>query len=55
MRRSDAIDGVQLRPARCWKSFLERLVEAAPLLADDLLSPLHEELKVLENLTDEAL
>ena len=33
----------------------ERLVEAVPPLADDLPSPLPEELKVLENLDDEAL
>lgn len=33
----------------------ERLVEAVPPLADDLPSPLHEELEVLENLDDEAL
>jgi len=33
----------------------ERLVEAVPPLADDLPSPLHEELQVLENLDDKAL
>jgi len=33
----------------------ERLVEAIPPLADDLPSPLHEELGALENLDDEAL
>lgn len=33
----------------------ERLVEAIPPLADDLPSPLHEELQVLENLDDKAL
>jgi hypothetical protein len=33
----------------------ERLVEAVLPLADDLPSPLQEELKVLENLDDEAL
>lgn len=34
---------------------VERLVEAVPPLADDLPSPLHEELKTLENLDDDAL
>ena len=34
---------------------VERLVEVVPPLADDLPSPLHEELKVLEGLDDEAL
>ena len=34
---------------------VERLMDAVPPLADDLPSPLHEELKVLENLDDEAL
>lgn len=34
---------------------VERLVEAIPPLADDLPSPLQEELKVLEDLDDEAL
>ena len=34
---------------------VERLVESAPLLADDLPSPLQEELKVLESLDDDAL
>lgn len=34
---------------------VERLMEAAPLLADDLPSPLHEALKTLENLDDDAL
>jgi hypothetical protein len=34
---------------------VERLRDAVPPLADDLPSPLHEELKVLENLDDEAL
>ena len=33
----------------------ERLVEAVPPLADDLPSPLNEELKVLESLDDDAL
>jgi hypothetical protein len=34
---------------------IERLMEAVPPLADDLPSPLHEELKVLEQLDDDAL
>jgi hypothetical protein len=34
---------------------VDRLMEAAPPLADDLPSPLHEELQSLENLDDEAL
>jgi hypothetical protein len=34
---------------------VERLLEAVPPLADDLPSPLHEELQGLENLDDEAL
>ena len=34
---------------------VERLVEAVPPLADDLPSPLHEELKALEGLDDKAL
>lgn len=34
---------------------MERLVEAVPPLADDLPSPLHEELEVLESLDDKAL
>lgn len=34
---------------------VDRLAEAAPLLADDLPSPLQEALKELENLDDEAL
>lgn len=33
----------------------ERLVEAVPPLADDLPSPLHEELKTLEQFDDDAL
>jgi hypothetical protein len=34
---------------------VERLMEAVPPLADDLPSPLHEELKMLETLDDDAL
>lgn len=34
---------------------VERLVEAVPPLADDLPPPLHEDLKALEDLDDEAL
>ena len=34
---------------------VERLTDAIPPLADDLPSPLHEELKALEELDDEAL
>ncbi len=34
---------------------IERLVEAIPPLADDLPSPLHEELKALEQLDDDTL
>jgi hypothetical protein len=34
---------------------VERLMEAIPPLADDLPSPLHDELKALENLDDDAL
>jgi hypothetical protein len=34
---------------------VERLAEAVPPLADDLPSPWHEELKVLEGLDDDAL
>jgi hypothetical protein len=34
---------------------VERLTDAAPLLADDLPSPLREELRALEDLGDEAL
>ena len=34
---------------------VERLMEAVPPLADDLPSPLHEELKALETLDDKAL
>ena len=34
---------------------IERLVEAVPPLADDLPSPVHEELKALEQFDDDAL
>jgi uncharacterized protein YbaA (DUF1428 family) len=34
---------------------VDRLVEAVPLLADDLPAPLQEELQELEHLEDEAL
>lgn len=34
---------------------VDRLEEAVPPLADDLPSPLHEELKALESLDDESL
>ena len=34
---------------------IERLIEAVPPLADDLPSPLHEELKALEQFDDDAL
>jgi hypothetical protein len=34
---------------------IERLMEAVPPLADDLPPPLHEELKALEQLDDDAL
>jgi hypothetical protein len=34
---------------------VDRLVEAAPLLADDLPAPLQVELKTLENLDDDSL
>ena len=34
---------------------VERLMEAVPPLADDLPSPLHEELKALETLDDKTL
>jgi hypothetical protein len=34
---------------------VERLMEAVPPLADDLPSPLHEELEMLEHLDDDAL
>jgi hypothetical protein len=34
---------------------IERLMEVVPPLADDLPSPLHEELKTLEQFDDDAL
>ena len=47
--------GAQVAHKLLEEFLVERLAEAAPLLADDLPSPLQEELKVLETLDDDSL
>jgi hypothetical protein len=47
--------GASAARKRLEEFLVERLMEAIPPLADDLPSPLHEELKTLEHLDDDAL
>ena len=47
--------GAQVAHKLLEEFLVERLAEAAPLLAEDLPSPLQEELKVLETLDDDSL
>jgi hypothetical protein len=47
--------GATIARKRLEEFLADRLVEAVPPLADDLPSPLREELELLENLDDQAL